>query len=80
MESIFLIVYVTLMLLDVFGTTYLMFWSMDQYIKHSFDDKYDKLLEKSFLYGVVIIPFILTITFIIGLIICGKGMSGDVNV
>lgn len=80
MEGIFVLVYVILMFLDVFGTMYLMFWSMEQYIKHILDDKYDKLFEKSFLYGVVIIPFILTIIFIVGLLICDKGMNGGVNV
>ena len=82
MENIFVLVYVILIFLDVFGTGYLMFHFNEQEIKYLMTrgEKYEKLFEKSFLYGVVIIPFILTIIFIIGLLICEKGMNGGVNV
>jgi hypothetical protein len=82
MESILVLVYVILIFLDVFGTGYFMFYFNEQEIKYlmTSGEKYEKLFEKSFLYGVVIIPFILTIIFIIGLLICEKGIDGGVNV
>ena len=64
-------VYFVLILLDVFGTAYLMFHFNEQEIKYLMisGEKYEKLSEKTFLYGVVIIPFILTFILIITLMI-----------
>ena len=63
--------YFILIFLDVFGTVYLMFYFNGQEIKYLTigGEKYEKLFEKTFLYGVVIIPFILTFILIITLII-----------
>lgn len=64
-------IYFILIFLDVFGTGYLMFHFNEQEIKHlmTSGEKYEKLFEKTFLYGVVIIPFILTFILVITLII-----------
>ena len=64
-------IYFILIFLDVFGTVYLMFYFNGQEIKYLTigGEKYEKLFEKTFLYGVVIIPFILTFILIITLII-----------
>lgn len=64
-------IYVILIFLDVFGTGYLMFYFNEQEIKYLMTngEKYEKLFEKTFLYGVVIIPFILTFILVITLII-----------
>ena len=64
-------IYFILIFLDVFGTTYLMFYFNEQEIKYLMTkgEKYEKLFEKTFLYGVVIIPFILTFILVITLII-----------
>ena len=53
-------IYFILIFLDVFGTIYLMFYFNGQEIKYLTisGEKYEKLFEKTFLYGVVIIPFI----------------------
>ena len=71
MENIFVLVYVILIFLDVFGTGYLMFHFNEQEIKYLMTngEEYEKLFEKAFLYGVVIIPFILTLILVITLII-----------
>ena len=63
--------YFILIFLDVFGTGHLMFYFNEQEIKYLFisREKYEKLSEKTFLYGVVIIPFILTFILIITLMI-----------
>ena len=63
--------YFILIFLDVFGTVYLMFYFNGQEIKYLTigGEKYEKLFEKTFLYGVVIIPSILTFILIITLII-----------
>ena len=64
-------IYFILIFLDVFGTGYLMFHFQEQEIKYLMTngEKYEKLFEKTFLYGVVIIPFILTFILVITLII-----------
>ena len=64
-------IYFILIFLDVFGTVYLMFYFNGQEIKYLTisEEKYEKLFEKTFLYGVVIIPFILTFILIITLMI-----------
>ena len=64
-------IYFILIFLDVFGTVYLMFYFNGQEIKYLTigGEKYEKLFEKTFLYGVVIIPFILTFILIITLMI-----------
>ena len=64
-------IYFILIFLDVFGTLYLMFYFNGQEIKYLTisGEKYEKLFEKTFLYGVVIIPFILTFILIITLMI-----------
>ena len=64
-------IYFILIFLDVFGTIYLMFYFNGQEIKYFTisGEKYEKLFEKTFLYGVVIIPFILTFILIITLMI-----------
>ena len=64
-------IYFILIFLDVFGTGYLMFYFNEQEIKHIMigGEKYEKLFEKTFLYGVVIIPFILTLILVVTLII-----------
>ena len=64
-------IYFILIFLDVFGTGYLMFHFNEQEIKYLMTngEKYEKLFEKAFLYGVVIIPFILTLILVITLII-----------
>jgi len=64
-------IYFILIFLDVFGTGYLMFYFNEQEIKYIMTrgEKYEKLFEKTFLYGVVIIPFILTFILVIILII-----------
>ena len=64
-------IYFILIFLDVFGTVYLMFHFNEQEIKYLMTngEKYEKLFEKAFLYGVVIIPFILTLILVITLII-----------
>ena len=64
-------IYFILIFLDVFGTGYLMFYFNEQEIKYIMirGEKYEKLFEKTFLYGVVIIPFILTFILVITLII-----------
>jgi len=64
-------IYFILIFLDVFGTGYLMFYFNEQEIKYIMirGEKYEKLFEKTFLYGVVIIPFILTFILVIILII-----------
>ena len=64
-------IYFILIFLDVFGTGYLMFHFHEQEIKHPYTkgEKYEKLFEKTFLYGVVIIPFILTFMLVITLIV-----------
>ena len=64
-------IYFILIFLDVFGTGYLMFYFNEQEIKYLMTrgEKYEKLFEKTFLYGVVIIPFILTFILVITLII-----------
>lgn len=64
-------IYFILIFLDVFGTGYLMFYFNEQEIKYLMTngEKYEKLFEKTFLYGVVIIPFILTLILVITLII-----------
>lgn len=64
-------IYFILIFLDVFGTAYLMFHFNEQEIKYLMisGEKYEKLSEKTFLYGVVIIPFILTFILIITLMI-----------
>lgn len=64
-------IYFILIFLDVFGTLYLMFYFNEQEIKYLLisGEKYEKLFEKTFLYGVVIIPFILTFILIITLMI-----------
>ena len=64
-------IYFILIFLDVFGTVYLMFYFNGQEIKYLTisAEKYEKLFEKTFLYGVVIIPFILTFILIITLMI-----------
>ena len=66
-----LAIYLILIFLDAFGTGYLMFYFNEQEIKHLMTngEKYEKLFEKTFLYGVVIIPFILTFILVIILII-----------
>ena len=66
-----IVIYFILIFLDVFGTTYLMFHFNEQEIKYLMTrgQKYEKLFEKTFLYGVVIIPFILTLILVITLII-----------
>lgn len=63
--------YFILIFLDVFGTLYLMFYFNEQEIKYLLisGEKYEKLFEKTFLYGVIIIPFILTFILIITLMI-----------
>lgn len=63
--------YFILIFLDVFGTVYLMFYFNGQEIKYLTigGEKYEKLFEKTFLYGVVIIPSILTFILIITLMI-----------
>ena len=66
-------VFIFLCFLDLFVTGYLMFWSNEQQIKDYWNsEKYEKLFEDSFLYGVVIIPFILIVLFIIGAFILDK--------
>ena len=64
-------IYFILIFLDVFGTVYLMFYFNGQEIKYLTigGEKYEKLFEKTFLYGVVIIPSILTFILIITLMI-----------
>ena len=64
-------IYFILIFLDVFGTVYLMFYFNGQEIKYFTigGEKYEKLFEKTFLYGVVIIPSILTFILIITLMI-----------
>lgn len=64
-------IYFILIFLDVFGTGYLMFYFNEQEIKYLLisREKYEKLSEKTFLYGVIIIPFILTFILIITLMI-----------
>ena len=64
-------IYFILIFLDVFGTVHLMFHFNEQEIKYllTSGEKYEKLFEKTFLYGVVIIPFILTFILIITLMI-----------
>lgn len=64
-------IYFILIFLDVFGTGYLMFYFNEQEIKHLMTrgEKYEKLFEKTFLCGVVIIPFILTLILVITLMI-----------
>ena len=64
-------IYFILIFLDVFGTAYLMFHFNEQEIKYLMisGEKYEKLSEKTFLYGVIIIPFILTFILIITLMI-----------
>lgn len=64
-------IYFILIFLDVFGTGYLMFYFNEQEIKYLMTngEKYEKLFEKTFLYGVVIIPFILTFILVITLLI-----------
>ena len=64
-------IYFILIFLDVFGTIYLMFYFNGQEIKYLTigGEKYEKLFEKTFLYGVVIIPSILTFILIITLMI-----------
>ena len=64
-------IYFILIFLNVFGTGYLMFYFNEQEIKYLLisREKYEKLSEKTFLYGVVIIPFILTFILIITLMI-----------
>ena len=64
-------IYFILIFLDVFGTGYLMFYFNEQEIKYIMirGEKYEKLFEKTFLYGVVIIPSILTFILVITLII-----------
>lgn len=64
-------IYFILIFLDVFGTGYLMFYFNEQEIKYLLisREKYEKLSEKTFLYGVVIIPFILTFIMVITLMI-----------
>ena len=64
-------IYFILIFLDVFGTGYLMFYFNEQEIKYLLisREKYEKLSEKTFLYGVVIIPFILTFILVITLMI-----------
>lgn len=64
-------IYFILIFLDVFGTGYLMFYFNEQEIKYLTisGEKYEKLFEKTFLCGVVVIPFILTFILIITLII-----------
>lgn len=64
-------IYFILIFLDVFGTGYLMFYFNEQEIKYLMTrgEKYEKLFEKTFLYGVVIIPFVLTFILVITLII-----------
>ena len=64
-------IYFILIFLDVFTTGYLMFHFNEQEIKHLLTEgeKHEKLFEKTFLYGVVIIPFILTFILVITLMI-----------
>lgn len=64
-------IYFILIFLDIFGTVYLMFYFHGQEIKYLTisGEKYENLFEKTFLYGVVIIPFILTFILIITLMI-----------
>ena len=64
-------IYFILIFLDVFGTVHLMFYFNEQEIKYLLTngEKYEKLFEKTFLYGVVIIPLILTFILVITLMI-----------
>lgn len=64
-------IYFILIFLDIFGTAYLMFHFNEQEIKYLMisGEKYEKLFEKAFLCGVVVIPFILTFILIITLMI-----------